>query len=74
VPSRVLAALLGSSIVDQLFRCLNGSVAVSAYELSALPLPAAERLEELTGLVDAGANAAALDAACARLYAVRTDV
>lgn len=40
----VLAALLSSGPVDRLYRCLTGSVAVSAYELAALPLPPAETL------------------------------
>ena len=37
--ARVLAALLDSQALDRLYRCLTGSVAVSAYELHALPLP-----------------------------------
>lgn len=40
----LLAALLASEPLDRLYRCLTGSVAVSAYELEALPLPAAEIL------------------------------
>ena len=47
----VLAALLNSDLVDQVFRCINGSVAVSAYELEALPLPSPEELQELERLV-----------------------
>ncbi len=39
VPPAVLAAILNSKPVDQLFRCLSGSVAVSATELHSLPLP-----------------------------------
>ncbi len=35
----VLATLLASDALDRLYRCLTGSVAVSAYELAALPLP-----------------------------------
>ena len=34
-----LSLLLNSQIADRLFRCLSGSVAVSATELHALPLP-----------------------------------
>jgi adenine-specific DNA-methyltransferase len=41
---RVLTALLDSEALDRLYRCLTGSVAVSAYELSALPLPGPETL------------------------------
>jgi adenine-specific DNA-methyltransferase len=36
---RVVTALLDSDALDRLYRCLTGSVAVSAYELSALPIP-----------------------------------
>lgn len=39
LPIHLLAELLNSDVLDQTFRCLNGSVAVSAYELNALPLP-----------------------------------
>jgi adenine-specific DNA-methyltransferase len=42
--SRLLAALLDSEPLDRLYRCLTGSVAVSAYELAALPLPGPEIL------------------------------
>jgi adenine-specific DNA-methyltransferase len=34
-----LSAVLNSSIADEAFRCISGSVAVSAFELEALPLP-----------------------------------
>lgn len=37
--TRLLMLLLGSAVFDRLYRCLTGSVAVSAYELSAMPLP-----------------------------------
>lgn len=37
--ARLLVALLGSDALDRLYRCLTGSVAVSAYELAAMPLP-----------------------------------
>ena len=40
VPPATIAALLNSMAVDAAFRCLNGSVAVSAFELEELPLPA----------------------------------
>jgi adenine-specific DNA-methyltransferase len=35
----VLAKILRSQIVDRLFRCMSGSVAVSTSELAELPLP-----------------------------------
>jgi adenine-specific DNA-methyltransferase len=50
VPVEELAALLNSEPVDRLFRSLSGTVAVSATELSALPLPAPDAL---VGLLEA---------------------
>lgn len=45
----LLATLLNSNVLDHIFRCISGSVAVSAYELGALPLPDPDSLEELEG-------------------------
>jgi adenine-specific DNA-methyltransferase len=50
VSPAAVAALLNSEIVDRAFRCISGSVAVSAFELESLPLPSlkqARALEEL---------------------------
>ncbi|HXH81402.1 MAG TPA: Eco57I restriction-modification methylase domain-containing protein [Candidatus Tectomicrobia bacterium] len=68
VSPAVVTAFLNSTAADMAFRCLNGSVAVSAYELEALPLPPIEHLSELASLVSAGADRQAIDEACARLY------
>lgn len=40
----LLARLLATPTLDRLYRCLTGTVAVSRYELEALPLPDAETL------------------------------
>lgn len=64
-----LVALLNSHVVDQVFRCLNGSVAVSAYELEALPLPSPEEMKELELLATKRAKRATLERAVERLYA-----
>lgn len=56
-----LAALLNSEPVDRLFRCLSGTVAVSASELEALPLPPPDALG---GLLEAEDR----DAAVLRAY------
>lgn len=64
----VVAAFLNSAIVDQAFRCLSGSVAVSAYELEALPLPPPEALSELSAAAASEASREAIDTLCARLY------
>ncbi len=45
-----LSAVLSTRCVDRLVRCLSGSVALSAYELEALPLPDAETLAAWEGL------------------------
>ncbi|MGP4024358.1 hypothetical protein [Actinomadura sp. 3N407] len=49
---RLLTALLSSEAADRLYRCLTGSVAVSAYELSALPLPPPKTIALLGEVAD----------------------
>ena len=51
ISPEVLAALLNSEVVDQIFRCLSGSVAVSATELHALPLPDSKVLSKIEVLL-----------------------
>ena len=68
VSPAVLAALLNSDVVDQVFRCINGSVAVSAYELQALPLPSPQDIEGIEELVEKRAGQEALEQAVERLY------
>ena len=63
-----LAVLLNSGVVDQVFRCINGSVAVSAYELEALPLPRPEGVKEIERLVKRRASRKTLECAVERLY------
>ncbi|MDO9443668.1 MAG: N-6 DNA methylase [Beijerinckiaceae bacterium] len=45
ITQATLAAVLSTSTIDRLMRCISGSVALSAYELEALPLPNASILE-----------------------------
>jgi adenine-specific DNA-methyltransferase len=47
-------ALLGSRIVDQIFRCVSGSVAVSAFELESLPVPSVKAMLGLDALLRSG--------------------
>jgi adenine-specific DNA-methyltransferase len=68
VPPGVLAAFLNSAAADRAFRCVSGSVAVSAYELESMPLPAPGALQELAHLLRGKASRSQLEAACARLY------
>lgn len=70
VSHEVLAAFLNGDAADRAFRCVSGSVAVSAYELESLPLPDPGELEPLRRLIAARANAAAIEAECDRLYGV----
>jgi predicted RNA methylase len=58
---KTMNTLLGCSIVDRAFRCISGSVAVSAYELNALPLPSKEQLIKLEDYVKKGRGAKAID-------------
>jgi adenine-specific DNA-methyltransferase len=68
VAPQVLAAFLNSAAADQTFRCVSGSVAVSAYELESMPLPASPSLKVLSQLVRTGARRDRIEAECARLY------
>jgi adenine-specific DNA-methyltransferase len=68
VPASVIAALLNSAAVDAAFRCLNGSVAVSAFELEALPLPAPAAMAKLTRLIEQGAATGRIEAVIAAAY------
>lgn len=65
---RTLAALLNSMALDQAFRCINGSVAVSAYELNSLPLPSPEQLRLLQEQVLSGAPNYEIEDLIARFY------
>ena len=51
VPGVAVAAVLNSEITDHAFRCISGSVAVSAFELEALPLPSVDQMRRITTLV-----------------------
>ncbi|MEX2223702.1 MAG: Eco57I restriction-modification methylase domain-containing protein [Candidatus Rokuibacteriota bacterium] len=65
-----LAAFLNSSVVDRAFRCVSGSVAVSAYELEALPLPSPEDIRSVEQAIGRGASRDEMDKLCGQLYGV----
>ena len=46
-----LAAILNTGTVDQVFRCLSGTVAVSASELHAIPLPPRETFDQVAEIL-----------------------
>jgi adenine-specific DNA-methyltransferase len=56
VSLETIAAMLNSAIVDAAFRCISGSVAVSATELESLPLPSPSAAHELESLLESGAT------------------
>jgi adenine-specific DNA-methyltransferase len=68
LPAHLVAAILNSKIVDQAFRCISGSVAVSAFELEALPLPSVAEARRLTPLLDRRDSLAAFNSALEKLY------
>lgn len=69
---KTLAALLNTSSVDHAYRCISGSVAVSAYELNALPLPDPATLRHLERLVAQGGKPEVIDQYVKRIYGGET--
>ena len=69
VPAAVIAVLLNSTVVDAAFRCINGSVAVSAFELEELPLPSPVVMTKLSVLLASGAPTKKIETAIAAAYA-----
>lgn len=65
VPLAALAAFLATTTADRVLRCINASVAVSASELEAMPLPAPK--DVLAALASPNPQRA-----IARLYGIRT--
>jgi adenine-specific DNA-methyltransferase len=68
ITPNVLSTFLNTEVVDRAFRCLSGSVAVSAYELEALPLPPPDYLAPIAELIKAGADRPSIEKACSRLF------
>jgi adenine-specific DNA-methyltransferase len=67
VSPALLSAFLNSPAADRAFRCLSGSVAVSAYELESLPFPSAAAFKERAGRCNTQAG---IDVIAAALYGV----
>ncbi len=65
-----LAAVLNTAVVDEVFRCLSGTVAVSATELHALPLPGAAVFFEVDKLCQEADNQLAIEERVAKAYGV----
>ena len=65
-----ITALLNTETVDRAFRCISGSVAVSAYELNALPLPSVNQLIEMEHSIRCGAVKSTIERNVAAFYGV----
>jgi hypothetical protein len=63
-----IAALLNTKALDLAFRCISGSVAVSAYELNTLPLPSPEQAKAIETLIQGGAPPETIETLIARIY------
>lgn len=70
VSPAAVAAVLNSDIVDQIFRCISGSVAVSAFELESIPLPPASAMAAIEKLVANGAARTTIEKCLRGLYGV----
>jgi adenine-specific DNA-methyltransferase len=68
VSLHVLAAFLNSKAVNDAFRTISGSVAVSAFELESLPLPEPEKLSKLSGLIESKADNMTIELECYNIY------
>lgn len=68
VAPSVITALLKSNVMDAVFRCINGSVAVSAYEIESLPLPSLRDAKRLEHILVQGASAAELECEIEKIY------
>jgi adenine-specific DNA-methyltransferase len=63
-----VSAVLNSEIADLAFRCISGSVAVSAFELEALPLPSPLEMRSIEALLARGAKPEAVERRLRALY------
>jgi adenine-specific DNA-methyltransferase len=68
VSTAALSALMNSGIADAAFRCISGSVAVSAFELEALPLPSADAMAVVDKLIRKRADAKTIESSLRALY------
>lgn len=66
----VIAAVLNSRAADMAFRCMSGSVAVSAFELEELPFPDPDTMRLIALLLARGAPSEDVQATIASAYGV----
>ncbi len=70
VSPKTISVLINSQAVDRAFRCISGSVAVSAYELNALPLPTLRQVQELGKLVMSNSPASEIERTISSYYGI----
>lgn len=70
VSPAAVAAVFNSRGADMLFRCISGSVAVSAFELEALPLPNVEDMRRVDALIRRRACRAEVDSLINSLFGI----
>ncbi|SHH64019.1 adenine-specific DNA-methyltransferase [Chryseobacterium oranimense] len=68
VSLELLSTFLNSKIVNDAFRTISGSVAVSAYELESLPLPKPSKLKRLQTLINENASPDLIEKECTKIY------
>ncbi|WMS89293.1 HsdM family class I SAM-dependent methyltransferase [Pleionea litopenaei] len=68
VSPKTICVLLSTEAVDRAFRGISGSVAVSAYELNALPLPTIKQVCELERLIGNGCSKSKIESKVSEYY------
>ncbi|WP_132051835.1 HsdM family class I SAM-dependent methyltransferase [Pseudocnuella soli] len=68
VSLKLLAAFLNSEVADMVFRCISGSVAVSAYELESMPVPNPEGLKGIENMINTNNSKEAVQNAFRQIY------
>jgi hypothetical protein len=72
VSPKTICALLNTEAVDRAFRGISGSVAVSAYEVNALPLPSVDQILKLEKLISRGCHKATIERVVSEFYGKQT--
>lgn len=68
ITQETLIVFLNSNFVDQIFRCINGSTAVSAYELESMPIPSPEDFMKFEHLIINDKTPAFIENAIKEMY------
>jgi adenine-specific DNA-methyltransferase len=66
-----LKLILNSEALDMVFRSINGSVAVSAYEIKSLPMPEPYQVQLIEKMIEEKAPKEKLEDTLAEIYGVK---